>query len=154
MYKRQVQFTGDSLSGICVFELSRAYGELTDAQQRAAELSVCLMPAHGPGDIFSFLRTAASSPLLPAQELRDGMLNRLVAREVLRAAVRRLPQEASELRPPQLSAIAACVRDFRFPVTGTAGWAHAQVTAGGVPLSEVDVATMESRLCPGVYLTG
>lgn len=150
----EVQFTGDSLSGICVFELSRAYGELTDAQKREAELSVCLMPEHGPGDIFSFLRTAASSPLLPAQELLDGMLNRLVAREVLRAAVRRLPQEASELRPPQLSAIAACVRDFRFPVTGTAGWAHAQVTAGGVPLSEVDVSTMESRLCPGVYLTG
>ena len=58
------------------------------------------------------------------------------------------------LRPAQLSAIAARVRDFRFPITGTAGWGTAQVTAGGVPLSEVDVSTLESRRCPGVYLTG
>jgi predicted flavoprotein YhiN len=28
-----------------------------------------------------------------------------------------------------------------------------QVTAGGVPLSEVDEA-MQSRLCPGLYLAG
>ena len=40
------------------------------------------------------------------------------------------------------------VRDFRFPVTGTAGWEHAQVTAGGIPLSEVDVSTMESPPVP------
>lgn len=150
----EVQFTGEGLSGICVFEISRAYGELSAQDKRQAELSVCLMPEYGPGDIFAFLRTAAASPLLPAQELLDGMLNRLVAREVLRAAVRELPPYARQLKPAQLSAIAARVRDFRFPVTGTAGWGAAQVTAGGVPLAEIDVSTLESRRCPGVYLTG
>ncbi len=150
----EVQFTGEGLSGICVFEISRAYGELSAAEKREAELSVCLMPEVGPGDVFALLRSAASSPILPAQELLDGMLNRLVAREVLRAAVGRLPELARELRPPQLSAIAAKIRDFRFPVTGTAGWSAAQAMAGGVPLSEVDASTLESRRCPGVYLTG
>lgn len=150
----EVQFTGEGLSGICVFEVSRAYGELSAEEKRAAELSVCLMPEYGPGDIYAFLRTAAASLLLPAQELLDGMMNRLVAREVLRSAVRDLPPLAKQLRPAQLSAIAARVRDFRFPITGTAGWGTAQVTAGGVPLSEVDVSTLESRRCPGVYLTG
>ncbi len=28
------------------------------------------------------------------------------------------------------------------------------VTCGGIPLSEVDLATMESRLCPGLYFAG
>jgi len=40
------------------------------------------------------------------------------------------------------------------PVIGTRGYKYAEVTAGGVPLSEVDPATLESRRCPGLYLVG
>ena len=40
------------------------------------------------------------------------------------------------------------------PVTGTRGWNHAEATAGGVPLSEVNLKTMESRICPGLYFCG
>ena len=40
------------------------------------------------------------------------------------------------------------------PVSGSRGFAYAEVTAGGVPLEEVDSATMESRLCPGLFVTG
>jgi predicted Rossmann fold flavoprotein len=40
------------------------------------------------------------------------------------------------------------------PVTGSRGYSYAEVTAGGVPLDEIDPATMESRRCPRLYLTG
>jgi predicted Rossmann fold flavoprotein len=40
------------------------------------------------------------------------------------------------------------------PVTGCRGYSHAEATAGGVTLDEVDPATMESRRCPGLYLVG
>jgi hypothetical protein len=39
-------------------------------------------------------------------------------------------------------------------VTGTLGYEKAEVTAGGVPLAEVDPSTLESRLAPGVWLCG
>jgi predicted flavoprotein YhiN len=39
-------------------------------------------------------------------------------------------------------------------VTGTLGYEKAEVTAGGVPLSEVDPSTLESRVTPGLYLCG
>jgi predicted Rossmann fold flavoprotein len=39
-------------------------------------------------------------------------------------------------------------------VTDSRGYAHAEVTAGGVPLEEIDPATMESRLCAGLHLVG
>lgn len=39
-------------------------------------------------------------------------------------------------------------------VTGTLGYEKAEVTAGGVPLSEVDASTLESRVVPGLYLCG
>ncbi|HEX4794128.1 MAG TPA: NAD(P)/FAD-dependent oxidoreductase [Humisphaera sp.] len=34
------------------------------------------------------------------------------------------------------------------------GWNYAEVTAGGVPLDEIDFRTMESRKVPGLYLAG
>jgi predicted Rossmann fold flavoprotein len=40
------------------------------------------------------------------------------------------------------------------PVRDSRGFAYAEVTAGGVPLEEIDAATMESRQCPGLFLTG
>jgi hypothetical protein len=39
-------------------------------------------------------------------------------------------------------------------VTGSRGYAYAEVTAGGVPLAEVHPASMESRLVPGLFLVG
>ena len=43
---------------------------------------------------------------------------------------------------------------WRLPVVGTRGYKYAEVTAGGVPLAEVEPATMASRKCPGLYLIG
>ena len=39
-------------------------------------------------------------------------------------------------------------------VSESRGYNYAEVTAGGIPLTEVDPATLESRVCPGLFLTG
>jgi len=44
--------------------------------------------------------------------------------------------------------------EWPLPVRDSRGYAFAEVTAGGVPLEEVDPATMESRRCHGLYLVG
>jgi len=40
------------------------------------------------------------------------------------------------------------------PVSGSRGYNYAEVTAGGVTLTEIDPSTMESRVCRGLYLVG
>jgi predicted Rossmann fold flavoprotein len=40
------------------------------------------------------------------------------------------------------------------PIVGTRGYNYAEVTAGGIPVSEVDPSTMASRLQPGLHLVG
>ena len=40
------------------------------------------------------------------------------------------------------------------PVVRDRGFDYAEVTAGGVPLGEIDLATMESRRCGGLFLCG
>jgi predicted Rossmann fold flavoprotein len=39
-------------------------------------------------------------------------------------------------------------------VLDSRGYGYAEVTAGGIPLGDIDSATMESRLCPGLFLVG
>ena len=39
-------------------------------------------------------------------------------------------------------------------VAASRGYNYAEATAGGVPLEEIRASTMESRVCPGLYLTG
>ena len=40
------------------------------------------------------------------------------------------------------------------PVERPRGWNYAEVTAGGVPLAEIDQRTMASRVVPGLHLVG
>jgi predicted Rossmann fold flavoprotein len=43
---------------------------------------------------------------------------------------------------------------MELPITGDRGFRYAEVTAGGVPLNEVNLNTMESRKTPGLFLCG
>jgi len=44
--------------------------------------------------------------------------------------------------------------ELPIPVVRDRGFDYAEVTAGGVPLREIELATMQSRACEGLYLCG
>jgi predicted Rossmann fold flavoprotein len=46
------------------------------------------------------------------------------------------------------------VVEWPLSVIDSRGYGFAEVTAGGIPLDEIEPATMQSRLCPGLYLVG
>ncbi|MBF0485809.1 MAG: aminoacetone oxidase family FAD-binding enzyme [Candidatus Omnitrophica bacterium] len=50
--------------------------------------------------------------------------------------------------------LALCVRAFPLPIEGVFGFDKAEVTSGGVSLEELEGATLESRLQPGLYFAG
>ena len=63
-------------------------------------------------------------------------------------------QRYAELSSGQLSSIAAQLKGLTFPLQGTLGYEKAEVTAGGVKLSEVNSSTMESKLVPNLFFAG
>jgi predicted Rossmann fold flavoprotein len=89
---------------------------------------------------------------------------------VLHALAAAMPASAAGALLRQLSidggcALAHFTRDDRrrlahaltawpLQVAGARGYNYAEVTAGGVALPEIDPATMESRVCPGLFLVG
>ncbi len=65
------------------------------------------------------------------------------------------PQQASAQVPRSIrDRLLSTLIRFQFPVLRDRGWNFAEVTAGGIPLEEVNFRTMESRLVPGLHLVG
>ncbi len=60
----------------------------------------------------------------------------------------------AELPRRQALQLVEGLKGAQFPIHGTRGFAKAEVTAGGVKLSEVDSRTLESRLVPGLFIAG
>jgi len=75
----------------------------------------------------------------------------------LRAALARLAGAEGplgSLGKPARRALLDAVKDLRVPATGSLGYAHAEVTRGGVALDGIDPRTMQSRLQPGLFVCG
>ena len=148
----EVQFADGALSGICIFELSRCAGELGSGAK--AELSLDLAPEHSGEALLALLGEAArSGGELTADRLTEGFLPKALGVELAKYALGGVSKPASALSGGELGRLAAAVKDFAFPVLGTLSWEHAQVTAGGVPLSELD-ENLESKKAGGLFLCG
>ncbi|MGB0910246.1 MAG: NAD(P)/FAD-dependent oxidoreductase [Nitrospirales bacterium] len=50
--------------------------------------------------------------------------------------------------------LAHALSGLSLPVIGSRGWNFAEVTAGGIPLKEINANTMGSRKIPGLYFVG
>ena len=138
------------ISGPPVLDISRYWldARLDDA---AAYLCVDWLPKLGERGLQDELAKRGGTPV--GAVLRARLPERLAdalcaeARIDQGASFDRLGREA-RLR------LAKTVCAYRLPVTGDRGFTHAEVTAGGVPLSQVRLETLESRVCPGLQLAG
>ena len=65
-----------------------------------------------------------------------------------------LSRTAGSLTDKELRAIASVLTGWRLEVTGTNGYAGAQVMAGGVDTKDFDPYTMESKKVPHLYAAG
>ncbi len=50
--------------------------------------------------------------------------------------------------------LVSLVTRYPLPLSGDRGYNYAEVTAGGVPLTEINLKTMESRICPNLFFAG
>jgi predicted Rossmann fold flavoprotein len=84
--------------------------------------------------------------------LRGHLPERLAAQLLSEAGLTDV--EGSQLTREDRRRIVQMLVRYRLPWQGHEGYRTAEVTGGGVPLSEVDPATLESRMASGLYLCG
>ena len=128
----EVLFRDYGVSGIVILNASR-FARPGDC------LSLDLLPEETEEALSARL---ASRPF-GGEELLTGIFHRRVNEALVRCAKNGSP-----------SALAETIKAFRLTVQGIGDAAGAQVTRGGADVSEFDPLTLESRLCPGIYMIG
>ena len=85
-------------------------------------------------------------------------LGRLLPASMALAVLTRLGMEGSaqvaHLTRDDRRRLVRALTEWPLAVSDSRGYNYAEATAGGVELREVAPATMESRICPGLYLVG
>ncbi|MCE7973799.1 MAG: aminoacetone oxidase family FAD-binding enzyme [Leptolyngbya sp. PLA1] len=131
----------------------------------AVELTMNLAPGQSPAQIDSALLAARGLSVLrwlthavprsrtvPGHEA-PGMPDRL-ARLIAAHAGLDPGSLVTSLSREQRRALVEAIAHYPLPVTGDRGFTYAEVTAGGIPLAQVRLDTMESRATPGLHLCG
>lgn len=154
--KALASFTGSTLcthfglSGPAVLDISRYWlnAQLDDPQ---ATLVINWWPGlDAPAFDAQLLALGKGAPItLLRQQLPDRL-----ARVLCEVAGVDPSAPGHNLTRDQRKALVRAVVEWPLPITGHRGFTYAEVTAGGVPLTEIDLKTMESRLCPGLFLCG
>lgn len=148
----EVQFTEHALSGICIFDLAR------DAARcgTRAEISLNLLPEYSEEEAAALLAELLQiRGGLPSGDLLTGILPKRIAETVIKSAggAVNAPAETAFASETARQRLVRTLQDWRFPVTGTAPFSGAQVTAGGVS-GECVHENLESRLHKGLYFCG
>ena len=148
----EVQFTEYGLSGIPAMQLSSRLSRLRKGEKCTA--LVDLFPGWDHESLFKDLKKRQKRQET-LETLLLGTIHKRLAYAVLKSAgLQPLSRSAVSLTNAELHRLTDMLKAWPFPVTGTQGWDNAQVTGGGVPLGEVDAATMASKVQPGLYLAG
>ena len=154
--KRIISFTGPvlcthfGLSGPTILDISR---HLIDARldDPASQLLMNWLPSLAPQQVDDMLleRTNRGAAARWLQYLPDRLAKALCVHAGVDPAM-----PSHQLTREARLKLLRTLTEMQLPVTGDRGFAHAEVTAGGVPLSEIKLETMESRLLPGAHIIG
>ena len=146
-------FAHFGLSGPVILDVSRAVsGHPAPA---SLSLEIDLLPGMLEPAVSEFLRTESiSSGKKQLAVVLAQHLPRRLCDTLLTYAGQPVERKATGLSKDDRQRLAAAIKRWRLPLTGTLGFKKAEVTAGGVALDEVDSRTMQSKLVPNLYLAG
>lgn len=148
----ELQLTKEGFSGIAVFQLSLIAGRAL-AEKRKTELCINFL-ADFTADTDFFARRLS----LPFATDLEAVGNGLVPKNLWGALLRRAaltPQQAVKRGDLALAKrLSAALTASRFTLQGLGSLEKAQVSAGGIALSELSGQSLSFRRVPGLYAAG
>ena len=153
----RVLITHWGLSGPATLRLTAFAARALQASQYRATLSVSWCAGWSQADLLAALRNqrnqAARRTLAASRPLAAHLPRRLwvsMLEEVGVASDQRWADCPAKVERGLFDRLQQC----HYPVKGRGPFGEEFVTAGGVDLGEINLATMESRCCPGLHLAG
>lgn len=156
----EVQLTDYGISGIPTFQVSHVIGEYLNSlhntgsvKEKGVPLELDFLPDFTEEYLQQQLQTRLRNTVTESLTLADlfmGMVNRKLLACILKQKGLQWEQRISF---PDATALLQTLKHFPVNATGLNDFTQAQVTAGGVPLEEID-QNFQSLKVPGLFLCG
>jgi len=147
-------FTHFGISGPLVLNVSRHWAR-AGVEARRVRLTLNFYPGESFDAVEGrWIAAAAARPRTTARSVLAGQLPDKAALAILDALQLPVDRTMSEFTRDDRWRLVHALVEWPLPVLDTRGYNYAEVTAGGVDLNEIDPGTMQSRICPGLFLVG
>jgi len=146
-------FAHFGLTGPVILDVSRLVSG--HSYPETLTLAIDLLPKMPETELVDFLRveTAAAGKKQLAMVLATLIPKRLAEIVVEQSGLIK-DRKAAALSKEERQRLVKTLKDLTISITGTLGFKKAEVTAGGIPLDEVDSRDMSSKKVPGLFLAG
>jgi predicted Rossmann fold flavoprotein len=137
-----------------VLNVSRHWARAT-LERREARLTLNFHPGTTfESEDASWRRAAAERPRSTVRSMLAARLPDAVAVAIAGALAVPADRILADLTRDDRKRLVHANTAWPLPVIDTRGYTFAEVTAGGADLGEIDPGSMESRVCPGLFLVG
>ncbi len=150
--REAVLFAHFGLTGPAILDVSRAVAR-HDAPE-SLRLRLDFLPDASPESLDAQLAASCRTGRQQVVNLLPGGLPARLAAAIVEHAGIPAGRIGPELSRDERKRLVGALKGLLLPITGTLGFGKAEVTSGGVRLDEVDPATLESRLQPGLHFAG
>lgn len=150
----EMLFTHFGLSGPIILTLSKAAVQAVD-QGRKTEILIDLKPALDPAKLDArLLRDLGEHGKMHLENLLRGLMPPKLIPVCLEQTRLSGDKPAHQISAEERKRLRLWLKELRFTVSGYRPLREAIITSGGVTLAEVNPKTMQSRVCPGLFLAG
>ncbi len=149
-----ILFTNYGVSGFAILDLSQRVS-VALMNYEAVDLSVNLLPAFSAQKLSShILQVAKSVSSLTILDILVGLIPVKIAQNLLESLEISDTLKSKDIHTKLAKKIANAMLNWRFEVSDTHGFRHAEVSGGGVDTTEINPKTMESLKCHNLYFCG
>jgi len=152
--KGDILFTNYGVSGFSILDISRN-ASVALMEYAKVDVSLNLLPRFNAQKLSSYiLNTAQKNINLTIFEILSGLLPLKVCQYLLEDLKIEQNIQAQDIHTKLCKKISNSILNWRFEVTDTHGFRHAEVAGGGVDTLEINPKTMESLKQKNLYFTG
>ncbi len=152
----ELLFTDNGISGIAAMELAAEAEKSISSVKQKTFTSIDFLPDLQENELINYLLKIKNIKGSNSMDmLFAGVLPKAIGVEICKASkLYKQDKTISQLNRNEIASVAKKAKCFELEISGTKGFANAQVTSGGVSVNEINPSTMESKLCNGLYFAG
>ena len=145
----EIQLTNYGVSGICIFNLSR-FVPIALKQNNKVEIKINFLPFTSEPE--EFLKDLNNNNSI--NDILEGILNNKLVSVILNKSSINKNKKYNELSSKEKEILIENLTNFTLEVIGTNSYEECQVCSGGVPLTEINTKTMESKIINNLHIVG